>query len=73
MSVPNGQSGSAFASCDAGERAVGGGFFAQGPVLTASRPSPVSNGAAATAWQVSVSNTSGSAEFIGAYVMGVSP
>lgn len=74
VSVPDGSIGTAFASCNAGERAVGGGFFTQAPGVEASRPSgPLSNGAAATAWQVSSSNTSGASESIGAYVMCVSP
>ena len=64
--------GSATASvdCNAGEMATGGGFFSQVDVqVTASRPDPLTAGAEATGWQVTVKNTTGWSAFFGAYAM----
>ena len=71
--VQSNQSGTAFATCKAGEHVTGGGFFDQGPVVEASRPQPLVDGAPATGWSVSVFNTTNASMTIGAYVMCVSP
>jgi len=68
--VASNASATASVGCNAGEMATGGGFFTQvGVQVTASRPTPLTAGAKATGWQVTVDNTTASSSFFGAYAM----
>lgn len=72
-SINAGATSTLFASCDANERATGGGYFTQGGEVLASRPFPLTSGAAATQWQITVHNTTAAVISAGAYVMCAAP
>jgi hypothetical protein len=69
VNVATNQIGTASASCNAGERATGGGFWQQGGEMQSSRPMPLGDGATATGWQATLHNTTASTHAFGAYAM----